>query len=207
MALMIAPLPSLAATSTFTDAAAFALAVPGATAQNFEAATFDGTTIAFAGGSVACSGGTFCGSFYGLNNGAGFALSGVNAPFFGTPDTLTFSFSQPLRAFGIYIGGAGNLGSQSLTATLSTGETLPVLTDYSNSSGNFERNTEFFGFVTDTPFSTIAFAGVRNNDGVYFDDASYAFASTTVVPVPGAALLMAGGLLSIGAVGMRRRKA
>jgi hypothetical protein len=192
-----------AAAATFTDEAAFLAAVPGTTAENFETATFDGTTIEFAGGTITCSGGTFCTSFFGLSLGGGFALSGANAPFFGTPDKLVFSFTSPITAFGIFIGGAGDVGVQDLIATLSDGTVFDILTDYANGSGTFVGNTNYFGVTNDSAFTSVTFSGSFDGDGVFFDDMRYGGDTVAPIPVPASALFLLAGLGAL--AGLRRR--
>jgi hypothetical protein len=201
---LAAALPATAA--TFTDEATFLAAAPGATSEDFEGSSFDGTTISFGGGTITCAGGSFCDSFFGLSFGGGLALSGINAPFFGTPDILTFVFAAPINAFGIFIGGAGDVGTQNLTAELSDGTILDVLTDYTNGSGTFVGNTNFFGVTSATPFTSVSFAGEPIGDGVFFDDMSFRTdRSVAPIPLPATALLLAGAVLGLGAI--RRRAA
>jgi hypothetical protein len=158
--------------------------------------------IATGGTSVTCSGGTFCDSFFGLSFGSGLALSGVNAPFFGTPDVPTFSFAAPLTAFGTFIGGAGDVGAQNLTAGRPDGTIFGVLTDCVNGSGTFVGNTSFFGVTSATSFTSVAFAGTLAGDGVFFDDMRTALAAP--IPLPAPARLLAGGLGGLGGLALLR---
>jgi hypothetical protein len=190
--------------ATFTDEASFLAAAPGATFDDFESSTFDGTTVTFGGGTTACTGGNYCDSFYGNSFGSpDQSLSGTKAVFFGTPDTLTFYFDTAITAFGIFIGGAGDVGAQTLTAQLSDNSLFNVLTDYVNGGGGFSGNTNYFGVTSDTAFTSISFTGLDIGDGVFFDNLSYKTAVATV-PLPAGGLLLVGALA--GLAGMRRRK-
>jgi hypothetical protein len=185
-----------AATTTSTGEAAFLAAAPGLDLDDFEDATFDGTSIGFDGGTITCSGGNLCNVFFGLSFGfAGTSLSGDNAPFFATPDTITFSFGAAITAFGIFIGGAGDVGLQTLTATLSTGDMVTVLQDDTAASGTFVGNTNYVGVLSDTPFTSISFTGTDDNDGVFFDDARWG--TPAAIPVPAAGFLLAGALAGL----------
>jgi hypothetical protein len=190
--------------AVFTDPALFAAATPGLVTDDFESSTFDGTTITFGAGTITCSGGNFCNTFFGNEFGGvpPLALSGTKAPFFGTPDTLTFSFLAPITAFGIYIGGAGDVGIQTLTASLSNGDAFTVLDNYTNASGDFDGNTNFFGVSGASPFTSISFTGADIDDGVFFDDMS--FQPANAVPIPATPLLVLAGLAALAFVRRRR---
>lgn len=176
------------------------------TFDSFETASFDGTTIGFSGGTIGCSDGPWCPLFYGLSFGLpDQAQSGVNAPFFATPSVLTFTFAAPILAFGIFIGGAGDVGIQTLTAVIDGVTTLPVLTDYVGVGDGFPGNTNFWGVISATPFTTVAFRGTDDNDGVFLDDLYYAIAPANppIVPLPAAGLLLIGAL---GGLALFRRR-
>lgn len=205
LALSMSSLSAHAAITTFTDEAAFLLAAGGGlSTDDFESSTFDGTTIGFSAGSINCTGDNFCDTFFGNMFGGGLALSGVKAPFFGTPDTLTFQFDDPLNAFGIFIGGSGDVGTQTLSFMLSDGSVFTPFPDYTSPSGTFDRNTLFFGFLSDVFITSIAVSGSPISDGVFFDDL-YFGADDGVIPIPASVFLFGAGLA--GLVAARRRKA
>ena len=196
-----------AATVSYTDEAAFLSAAgAGLSTDDFESSTFDGTTIDFSVGSITCSGGNFCNSFFGNQFGGGLARSGVKAPYFGTPDTLTFVFDTPVNAFGIFIGGMGDVVTNTLSFTLSDGSVFTPFVDYTNNSGTFVNNTLFFGVLTDLLILSVAITGSGFGDGVFFDDLYFRTAGANEIPIPAAGLLFGAGLAAL-AGARRRRKA
>lgn len=195
-----------AAAVLYTNAADFAAATAGLTFDDFETSTFTGfpAPITFTGGSIACTGVSFCSFFFGNQLGGGLALSGVKAPYFATPDTLTFSFTTPITAFGIFVGGSGDVGTQNLSVTLTDGTTFVPYPNYSNGSETFQNNTLFVGITSDTPFSTVAFTGAPISDGVFFDNLSYGV-NAAQVPLPSTLLLLGAGFAALAAARRRGR--
>ena len=201
-AAVAALLASPALSATFTDEASFLAAAPSAVLDNFESSTFDGIFVSFSAGHTTCAGGNFCGSFYGNQFGSpDQSLSGTKAVFFGTPDTLTFIFDTAISAFGIFIGGAGDIAPQTLTAALSDGTVVNALTNYVGTGGGFPGNTNYFGITSGTAFTSISFTGTAAGDGVFLDNMSYQLAS---VPLPAGIFLLGSGLLGLGALRRRR---
>jgi hypothetical protein len=226
----LASAPALAA--TYNDPTLF-FADPdtaGSVFEDFEGATFDGTTITFSGGTISCDGTTYCPpapsagfTFFGLvAPDDDSALSGVNAPYIASPDAILFSFTSPLTAFGIFIGGAGDLtsGTTTLTASLGNGEMFDIVTDYAmpqdDTFPTFTGNTLFFGVTSETAFSTVSITGSLFGDGLSFDNLYFRAAGgpgngggggedPEVIPLPASGLLLLGGLAGIAVLRRRRR--
>jgi len=109
-------------------------------------------------------------------------------------DTLVFTFDQAITAFGADFKNLND--SQSRTDVLAAGV---LMTPGVVSLGS----TSFFGFTSDTPFTTVTFDG-RLNDTYGIDNVTYG-----QTPEPASLVLLgAGGLfLTFGAMRRRRRKA
>jgi len=231
--------PSVAATY---DSVALFSADPlaaGAVTNGFETATLAGDTISFAAGTITClpaAAGTFCprttpggtgnDPFFGLNltgpTGQQIedaTLSGVNAPYFSTPDGVRFTFDSAVTAFGVFIGGLGDFGTgTTLSGSLSTGETFTVIANFAvppdfDPTNVFTGNTRFFGITSATPFTTLTFTTAgTDGDGIVFDDMLTARVAggggggedPSVVPLPASALLLLAGIGGLAAVRRRR---
>jgi len=228
--------PSAAATySSLSDFSADPLAA-GLVSDGFEAATRTGDVISFSGGTITCAAAspvTYCPptpaneqnnfAFFGLGleddppEPSRFSRGGVNAPYFSVPDTIVFSFAAPVTAFGIFVGGLGDLaradGAATLSGTLSTGEGFTAFEDYAFPlafTDNLFTENLFFGITSATPFTTIRFTGSGiAGDGIFFDDMAYApFRESnggggddpSVVPLPASALLLIAGIGGLAAL-------
>ena len=183
----------------------------------------------FSGGSFVCDGafsGFFCPGdgdpvFFGIRSDAdtpditGDARSGDKSVFFSTPDTATFRFDTPVREFGIFFTGVGDLWEQGQTPSVTTlslansnGNSTTVLEDHGfafdlENSLNFGGGNAFFiGIIDDTPFDSVTFSGTLDFDGIYFDDLR--FSANTPVPAPATLALLGAGFLLLGWMRARR---
>ncbi len=200
-----------AAVSTYSNEAAFGAAAPaGATFESFETAVAGTTSVSFTGGTFSCSGSAYCPGFFGINT--DLANTGSQSVFFASPDSATFTFDTPINAFGIMIGGAGDVAPITLDALLSNGDSAAALTDYSGSFWVFNTNAgggasdgpnqQYFGVIDTTPFTSVTFKPSNIDDGIFFDSMTYG-ASGTPIPEPATLTLLG---LALGGLGFMSRK-
>ncbi len=192
---------SAAVVTYSTDAAFLGAAGGGLTFESFETASLStSTSVGFSGGSFGCSGSTYCPGFFGIWN--GFADTGVQSVYFASPDQATFNFASAITSFGIAIGGAGDVASITLNALLSSGDSAVALNNYSGSFDVFGPNRQYFGLISDTPFTSITFSPSNSGDGIFFDSMSYGRGTT--VPEPATIAILGLGLAGLAALRRRR---
>jgi len=195
-------LASWAGTTTVytTDASFLTAAGGGLTFESFETASLTTSTlVTWPGGTFYCTGTTFCPGFFGIST---FADTGSQSVFYASPDSATFTFNSPINAFGIAIGGAGDVASITLVANLSNGDSVNALTNYTGSFDVFGANRQYFGVIDTVPFSSVTFVPSNFGDGIFFDSMSYGNAGST--PEPGSIALLGSGVLGVAGV-LRRR--
>ncbi|MFN8057769.1 MAG: PEP-CTERM sorting domain-containing protein [Vicinamibacterales bacterium] len=126
---------------------------------------------------------------------SGLNTLGITAPMvFGPWDLVTFTFPTPIFVFGIDITGAGNTNAM-FTAYTNRGDTAhSALNPFPGST-----TTQFIGFSTDQPFTSITISGVGQDVG--FD--SMRFVKTNI-PEPVTLALLAVGVFGV-AAHLRRR--
>jgi hypothetical protein len=199
---MMAPLAANATTTTYTSAAAYAVAAGAQTTEDFNSPTGStATSVSFSDVVFSCSGTTYCPGFFGSSS--LFVLDGLSV-FFATPDTATFTFSSAIKSFGVLIAGLGDIGTTTLNIANSNGFSADIFSSYTGTTTNFITESLFAGLTSDTPFTTVTFSGLRPGDGIFFENLSFGKAS--VVPLPAALPLLGAAMLGLGMIGRQRRK-
>jgi hypothetical protein len=190
------------ATTVYTNEAAFLAAAGGALPfQSFETVqSSSATQVDFTGVSFSCAGSSYCPGFFGTSG--LIVKDGAQSVFFAAPDTSTFTFTQAINAFGIWIGGAGDVATINLAAGLDNGDAAAALTNYSVPG---QTTLQYFGIITDTPFTKLTFTPDNANDGIFFDALSYREAAVNAVPEPASTLLL--GIAGAGLLASRRKRA
>ena len=115
--------------------------------------------------------------------------------YFATPDSVTFTFATPITAFAIDVGDLGTKGATDFSATLSNGNEVTFLTEYTGSS----FGQLFVGVIDDTEFTTITFHGSVLDDGIYFDRMQSAMVTLAVPESKTYAMRLALALLCLAA--------
>jgi hypothetical protein len=123
-----------------------------------------------------------------------------------TESSFTFTFAQPMTYFGAWFTGIENGCGQTRAEWLGESFLLPNST-VDNVCGA-TVGLQFFGFVSQTPFTTLTFRqqGARSPNSSDFwamDDMIYGTAPGTVVPEPTSVVLLATGLVGV-VLGRRR---
>ena len=118
-----------------------------------------------------------------------------------TDNDVTFTFTEPTKAFGVMTTDALDGGIATAEFILSTngGDSMVV------ASGSLTTGLEIFvGLIADTPFTEVTLTVTdmpSGGDGIGFDEVRFG----TVVPLPAAVWLFGSGV--IGLIGLARRKA
>jgi len=168
--------------------ASFAAAVPGASLITFETALPSGVTIS--GGSITNT--SLCGALCGFNTTPGGA-------FFDELDggSLTFNFSKPIDAFGVYITGLQTDLVPQETLTFSDGATQTIDTPAATGGGG-----AFMGF-TDFGKSIASVTYNATDDIVALDDVRYA---SSAIPEASTWAMMLIGFAGLGFAGYRKSR-
>ena len=122
--------------------------------------------------------------------------------YFNTSDTITFTFAQPLNAFGIDINTYTDKLVGDYTATLSNGSVIDSYPD----SFPFNSTGEFIGLSDSTSFNSVTITDT-SSESYTLDTLRYVYApqSSSVVPEPSTVGLMFVGLIAIAVFTIRRR--
>jgi hypothetical protein len=185
-----------AATVSYSSEAVFDTATGGGLAfESFETASLTtSTTVGFSGGSFSCTGSAFCPGFFGISTLG--SDTGSQSVFYASPDTATFTFGSAINAFGVHIGGAGDVAPNTLIASLSNGDSATALSSYTGAFDVFGTNNVFFGVISDTAFTSITFTPSNSGDGIFFDSMDYG--TVGAVPEPVTLALFGIGLAGLG---------
>lgn len=199
-----------AATTSYTDATAFATAAGMLQVETFAGETarslagtqdfgaFTTTLDSDVGGPfnvVRTSGGV---------NALGLTNENLQVGLLGG-DTLTIKFKTAVIAFGGMFAGVNNGLTGRLRSELLVGGVLSEWLGRTNNR-NAGLTARFFGIVSSTPFTEVTFRGLPRSEGFGMDDLRWASAPTPV-PLPASGLLLMGAMLAAGLFGRRRARA
>lgn len=199
-----------AATTSYTDATAFATAAGTLQVETFAGETarslagtqdfgaFTTTLDSDVGGPfnvVRTSGGV---------NALGLTNENLQVGLLGG-DTLTIKFKTAVIAFGGMFAGVNNGLTGRLRSEFLVGGVLSEWLGRANNS-DAGLTARFFGIVSSTPFTEVTFRGLPRSEGFGMDDLRWASAPTPV-PLPASGLLLMGAMLAAGLFGRRRARA
>lgn len=112
-------------------------------------------------------------------------------------ETFTFTFDSAITAFGALFANVNDFFPRSTFSGGGTTDWLPVVNRF---------GARFFGIVSDTPFTTVTITGGLFTEGFGIDNVRWAAAPVpTPVPLPASGILLLGAVLAVGAIGRRRR--
>jgi hypothetical protein len=199
-----------AATTSYTDATAFATA-----AGMLQVETFAGETARSLAGTqdfgafTTTLGSDVGGPFNvvrtsGGVNALGLTNENLQVGLLGG-DTLTIKFKTAVIAFGGMFAGVNNGLTGRLRSELLVGGVLSEWLERSSNT-NAGLTARFFGIVSSTPFTEVTFRGLPRSEGFGMDDLRWASAPTPV-PLPASGLLLMGAMLAAGLFGRRRARA
>lgn len=186
--------PAAAGTTVFTNEADFRAAAAGATLslESFEQARGTGNTLDFGGDvSFACRN---CAPALSTRYATDGRLSlGVNT---GVAEPMEFSFANAINAVSFDLSDFGSLSAADLVLSLG-GEDISLLRNFTGSTGN----RLFFGFISDTAFSSFRLTGGNSGDTAYYDRMSFgANAVSGAVPEPSVWAMLIVGFGMVGSL-------
>lgn len=181
---------------------AFDSAFPGAVVENWDG---------FPTGTIFPNGSTINGITYTTTPGSALVTSDFLAStfpntlgetptgFFDPSDTITFTFSNLLAAFGIDISTAA-MTDGAYTATTNGGDVIPSVFD------PFPDTGQFVGFSTDTAFNSVTIGATTAVFG-YTVDTLREVAAAREAPEPATFALLGAAVAAMGLVGRAKRRA
>jgi hypothetical protein len=116
---------------------------------------------------------------------------------------LRMNFAVAISALSFDIFDLGTVGSTTLSFTLNNGDAGVLANNFSSGTSG---NLLFRGITTSTTFTSITLSNTAQGDFVEFDNIRYG-QSTAVVPEPGTIAGAATGLIVLGVMARRRRRA
>ena len=196
-----------AAVSSYTDLASFSTAAGTLNIETFNSfqsePSFQTTAVSLGGGAFQVLGfGNQLDRNYIDLPPAQFAAFNVDGTtimnsFVTTTAGFEFTFAAPITAFGFDFGAMQNNSLRTVITVAGTALTP------SQQAGD---QIGFYGFVSDTAFTTIRFTG-NDNDGFGIDNIRWASAATPGVPEPASWAMLIAGFGLVGAATRRRRAA
>lgn len=131
-----------------------------------------------------------------------------NFVYYAPPDSATFTFADPIIAFGVDVYGIGG-GLYSPGGSL---QPTPMIVTFDDGSHVFFENhvhnynisvPVFAGILFDKPVTSITVSGEWENNGMFFTNVRYVAAP---VPEPSTYAMLFGGLVVVSAFARRRSK-
>lgn len=202
---LFAAAPVAAATTSYTNATAFAAAAGTLQVENF-AGEVRGSSLAGTrdwGGFTTTLNSELTGPLFNVVGGPASlnaaGLTGTNLQVgLLQGETFTFTFASAITAFGALFANVNDFGLRSSFSGGGSTDWLPAVNRF---------GARFFGIVSDTPFTTVTITGGLFSEGFGIDNVRWALAPPTPVPLPASGVLLLGALLAAGAIGRRRARA